>query len=101
MATLKLAALLSVSFIRAAFGGLSALLFFSPLRTDLPEYRIGSMVAYSAYIVGPAWMILAVIILHTYRKRGLWVLFGAPFALSCSAFVILLVWACATGRGCL
>lgn len=89
-----LAAELSVSFVLAAIGGLSVLSSYSTISGWT------NFMTFSAYIVGPAWLILAIVILCTQRKRGLWVLLGAPFALYCTGLVVALVWSCATGRGC-
>lgn len=51
------------------------------------------------FLAAPAWLVLAVIILLRYRLRGLWVLFGLPFALA--VWYALLMAACSRGQGCL
>ncbi len=57
-------------------------------------------ILFSVFVVGPAWLVLAVVILVQYGLRGLWVLFGLPFALV-DLWYALLIWACSRGQGCL
>lgn len=94
-AKFRLSFMLWVSFILAGFAGLSAILFYSTLND-----WTNNMLALSAYVLGPAWLAFALSTVRRYGKRGLWVLLGLPFALSCTGLLALLVWACATGRGC-
>lgn len=93
----ELPVLLWVSFVLAAFAGFWAVVSW---RQTFPGYWSDQMLGVSAYAVGPIWIVLALVILHRHGKRGLWVLLGLPFALSGTGIVALLIWACATGRGC-
>jgi hypothetical protein len=57
--------------------------------------------AVSAFLLGPAWAILASILLRRHGKDALWVLIGRPFALYCIGLLLLIMLACVTGQGCL
>ncbi len=91
----ELSILLWISFILAGFAGLSAILSYSMF-----NYWTERMVDFSAEVVGPAWLIVALITFRRHGKRGLWILLGLPFALSCTGIFAIIFWACATGRGC-
>lgn len=60
-----------------------------------------TMFTCSAFIIGPVWVIWALILIGNHGRRALWVLIGLPIALYCPAVIFILIWACATGRGCL
>jgi hypothetical protein len=89
--------LLTISFV-LAFAGIVPWIVVGPLRTNrLSDQALG----FSIYVIGPIWLILAAIVLLRYRRRGLWVLLGLPFALSGDAWLVVLIAACSRGNGCL
>jgi len=94
---LGLRTLLTISFV-LAFAGIVPWIVVGLLGTNrLSDQAVG----FSIYAIGPAWLILAVIVLLGYRRRGLWVLLGLPFALSGDAWFALVIAACSRGNGCL
>jgi hypothetical protein len=91
--------MMSASFILAAVG---ALLNPKLVLHFVPDQALATnLFGLSAFVIGPAWATLAVILLRRNGKRGLWILIGLPFALNCTAFFVLIIFACATGQGCL
>lgn len=48
-----------------------------------------------------AWLIVVVIAMIKFKKRGLWFLLGAPLALFLPSFLAFLVYACAHHGECL
>lgn len=56
---------------------------------------------FSAYILGPAWIALAFVLLYRYRARALWVLIGFPFAFFSTGLFSLIWMSCAFGHDCI
>ena len=97
MAMPGLRTLLTVSFV-LAFAGIVPWIVVGLMGTNrLSDQAVG----FSIYVIGPVWLILAAIVLLRYRRRGLWILLGLPFALSGAAWFALLIAACSSGHGCL
>jgi len=91
----KLSVLLTTSFILAGIGGLAP---WSIFRLTGDNSLTTDAFVLCAFVVGPAWALLALALLWRYRKHGLWVLIGLPFALACTGIVLLYIWAAFTGR---
>ena|SRR5690348_18489064 len=84
MAASKFSILLAFSFILAIVGAASAATVY------LKNYDLGIVLFIcSALFVGPAWVILAWILLRSYGKRARWVLIGSPFALYCTGVALI------------
>jgi hypothetical protein len=52
------------------------------------------------FMIGPAWVILALNIVLSGGKRALWILVGLPFALYCDGIFLLVFVGCVTGHPC-
>jgi hypothetical protein len=53
---------------------------------------------WNAFLTGPLWVGMALICVLHYRKRGLWILIGAPFALAALMYLPLTFVACVIGH---
>jgi hypothetical protein len=91
--------MLWASFVLAVIGTLLAPPILYPVTHN--NTLTAEMFLVGCCIVGPMWILFAVLVLCHYRKRGLWVLLGLPFALCCPGLMFLLLLACSTGHACL
>jgi hypothetical protein len=65
----ELYVLLSLSLVVAAFAAFWAFVSFFGI---YPGYWSDQMLGFSAYAVGPVWILLALVTVHRHRKHGLW-----------------------------
>jgi hypothetical protein len=63
--------------------------------------RLTDMAVAVSALMGPIWMLLALISVCSYGKRALWAFLGLPFALASDAWFVLVILACSMGHGCL
>jgi len=73
---------------------------FALALSALAPWMVGDRAILLCFVTGPAWLVLAAVILVRHRLRGLWVLFGLPFVFI-DLFYALLIWACSHHQGCL
>jgi len=97
MAVPSLRGLLVISYILAAADIICWVVIASLGTTQFSDEAL----VWSAYVIGPTWSLLAGAVLLHYRKRGLWILIGLPFALLGDAWFALLLVACSSGKSCL
>ncbi len=81
--------LLLLSLLVAGLGFLEPFLFMKEPHSVLPSFGFSGL-----------WMLLFIFGLMAYRKRGLWLLLGAPFALIWPAMLGLFISGCAFGFDC-
>lgn len=91
--------MLAASFILAAIGTLIAPPVLFPITHN--NTLTTDMSIFGCCVVCPIWILLTVLTLNRYGRRGLWVLLGLPFALCCPGIIVVLLFACATGHACI
>jgi len=91
--------MLSACFVLAATGTLLAPPILYPVTHN--DTLTIDMFLFGCSVVGPLWVVSAVVTLRRHGKRGLWVLLGLPFALCCPGLMFLLLLACSTRHACL
>jgi hypothetical protein len=90
---------LAFSFFLAALAGLCSPAIVFPLTKN--NELTTNMFLLSGFIIGPGWAIMAFRLMRYNWKRGLWVLIGLPFAMSCTGMILWFPFGCGIWGDCL
>ena len=99
----ELAILVVASLLLVIFANLLSLsyigYFFLPARTvesfvQSLQFGLYLNIEFYCFYASAMWIVLVLVALVRHRRRGLWLLVGAPFALWYPAVLLLLMWKC-------